>query len=233
MVPDGADGSVVPEAGAQAALRYGWGTLRARTRPLLVVAAGLVLVEAVLGSVGPALDMIGAATATVTTIELFLSLVVSAPVGAAFALACLEATRGNDPELGDLLAGYDRFVDVVLAAAIVAVAVGIGLLLLIIPGIYIGLRLAFAPLMVLDQEMGPWEAVQESGDRTGGEILGLFVLLLATIVILVVGLLLFLVGVVPAVAWVGTSWAGYYRSLVEGPTGEGAGGAASEVPAGA
>lgn len=232
MGSDGSDGLPAPQAGARAALEHGWATFREHTWPLLAISAAFVAVELAMGFVGPGLQMVGAGTATVSVVELTLSLVVSAPLGAGLGLAYLEATRGTPPEVGDLLDGYGRFVDIVLAVAIVGVAVGIGLLLLILPGIYLGLRLGFAPLLVMDEELDAWEAVQESGERTGGEILGLFVLLVATVVIVLVGLALLVVGVVPAVAWVGCAWAGYYRALAEEPA-AGGGGSPSEAPAGA
>lgn len=230
MGSDGADGRPAPEAGAQAALAYGWGTLRGNLGPLLAISAVYVAVEAALGFVGPAMQMVGAGTASVTLVEVALALAVSAPLGAGLWLAYLETTRGTSPEVGDLLDGYDRFADIVLAAFIVALAVGIGLLLLILPGIYIAIRLAFVPLLVMDEEMGAWEAVQESGERTGGESLGLLLLLVATVVILFAGLLLLVVGIIPALAWVGVSWAGYYRALTETAAG---GGTPSEAAAGA
>lgn len=232
MVPEDAGGPGVPEAGAQAALGYGWRTLREHLVPLLVVTAAYVVVEAVVGGVGPVLEGAGVGTAPMVIVEVLVGLVVSVPLGAALWFAYLETTRGEDPEVGDLLDGYDYFVDLVLASVIVAVAVGIGLLLLVLPGIYIGLRLAFVPLLVMDKDMGAWEAVQESGDRTAGETLSLLGLLVASVVILLVGFALLLVGVIPALAWVGTAWAGYYRAIDEAPAGGGAGSTA-ETAAGA
>lgn len=233
MGSDGADGRPAPQAGARSVLAYGWGTFREHLGPLLAITAVYFLVEAALGFVGPVLGLVDAGTASVAIVEVVLGLVISVPLGAGLWLACLEATRGTEPEVGDLLDGYDRFADIVLASVIVALAVGIGLLLLILPGIYIGLRLAFAPLLVLDEELGAWEAVQESGERTGGETMSLFVLLVATVVILVVGLALLVVGVIPAMAWVGVSWAGYYRAITEEPAAGGGSGSPSEAAAGA
>lgn len=222
MGTDGGEGWPAPEAGAQVTLAYGWGTLRDNLVPLLAITAVYVLVELLVGGVGTGLETAaGAGPAAIFVVEGVLSLVVSAPLGAGLWYAYLETTRGTEPEVGDLLDGYDRFADIVLATVIVAVAVGIGLLLLIIPGIYIAIRLAFAPLLVMDEDLDAWEAVKESGDRTAGESLSLLGLLAASVVIVLVGLMLLFVGVVPAIAWVGTAWAGYHRAI----SGEAAGGA--------
>jgi hypothetical protein len=81
----------------------------------------------------------------------------------------LRAARGEHPGLGDIFAGYARSpVGVVVATCICAVALVLGLLLLIFPGVYLAVRLAFVPFLLLDGGLGPFAAIEESWRRSRG-----------------------------------------------------------------
>jgi uncharacterized membrane protein len=77
------------------------------------------------------------------------------------------------------------------------VAVLIGLVLFIVPGIYIGVRLSFTLFLIVDTEMDFMTALKTSWAMTEGRVLELFllglivgvILLLLTIVTLFIGIL--------------------------------------------
>jgi hypothetical protein len=63
-----------------------------------------------------------------------------------------------------------RFVFVLIASILSGVAVGIGLVLLVLPGIYLALRLALVAPAVWVGDQGPIEALSESWSRTDGHL---------------------------------------------------------------
>lgn len=84
-----------------------------------------------------------------------------------------------------------RLVYLVAALLVAAIIVGIGLIFLILPGIYLALRFALHPAAVMVDGEGPLRALSESWNRTGGHLLtilgfwlALFVPLLVLLVVL-------------------------------------------------
>lgn len=138
-------------------------------------------------------------------------------MGAALQYAYLTAARGESPEVGILLEGFPYLLALLVAAILVGVATLVGFVLLVIPGIYVALRLGFVPLLVVDRGLDGLEAVKVCWSGMGGNILGLFLLALASMVIAFGGLLLLVVGIIPAGVWIMSSFAAYYRAVFDEP----------------
>jgi len=71
-----------------------------------------------------------------------------------------------------------------------------GLILLIIPGIIIGIRLQFGYYFLIDKKMGPVEALKASWGATRGQTWDLFLFTLVTIAINIIGVLLLGLGLI-------------------------------------
>lgn len=66
--------------------------------------------------------------------------------------------------------------------AMLVVVVGLGLLLLVVPGVYVGARLLFAPLVVVEEGLDPVAAMRRSWDMTadvGAHVVALALALVA------------------------------------------------------
>lgn len=146
------------------------------------------------------------------------SILVTAPLYVGFAHLVLRAVRGHEPELDDLLAGFRTYVNAVGGMLVYGLAIAVGLLLLIVPGLVALVRLSFTPFLIVDRQLGPLDAVKTSWEQTRGHGWTLFGLLIVSILVLVGGLLLLIVGVVPAIAWVLCGWAVYYDRATRDPT---------------
>ena len=87
----------------------------------------------------------------------------------------------------------------------------VGLVFLIVPGIYFGLKYYFAPILVLDKKLSFGDAFSESAKMTDGIKWDLFGYSITMILLAVgsfaAGLLCLVVGVIPAVmAFAATAW---------------------------
>lgn len=122
----------------------------------------------------------------------------------------LKAARNQDFQVKEVLGGFSKYLDVVLANLLVLALVLLGLIVFIIPGIFILVRLAFVPYIVMDLDLGPVEAVQKSWKMTKGHGWTIFGMGLLSILIIIGGLLLVLVGVIFAVMWIFCSFASLY-----------------------
>jgi uncharacterized membrane protein len=179
------------------ALRFGWETFKKRTwffvgsTVVILLASGLINgfssgIDAALTGSAQEPSLIG------TVINLALGTLLS--MGAtAFYLAAHD-----NPDTADLsLLWHPRpFWKYLGASILLALAVAIGFVALIVPGIILGLMFMFTTFVVIERELGPIDAMSESHRLTRGhkwQLLG-FVLLLLLInllglIALVVGLL--------------------------------------------
>jgi uncharacterized membrane protein len=93
------------------------------------------------------------------------------------------------------------------------VAVFMGLILLVIPGIVILIRLWFLGFVVVEGGKGPLEAIQESWDISRGHTFDLFLLFLLLCGLNVLGLLCLGIGLLVTMPVSGLALAHTYRVL--------------------
>ena len=98
------------------------------------------------------------------------------------------------------------------------VAVVLGLIAFIIPGIIISLALALAGQLMIDRGLGPIEALKESARLTKGHRLSLLWLGLASALLNIVGILALLVGLFVTVPVTMLAFVHAYRQLAGGAT---------------
>lgn len=92
----------------------------------------------------------------------------------------LAILRGRRPEPTEILAGYGRPWHILGVTLLLGILVCIGALLLVVPGIILGLGLVFAPLITLDRRAGIMDSLRASWSLTQGarcRLLGFFLLL--------------------------------------------------------
>lgn len=195
-----------PEVGA--CYGYAWHRLWANFGALLLVSVVyfvmLMLVQVpsgiLNGLIGSAAQ--GNALGTVLVaglISVVYSLAVVTPASFGLLYAYLRAARGEKPDVNDIFAPFQRaWLSLIVATLVAGIAIMIGFLLLIIPGIFIAARLSFYPLIAIDERLGPMDALRASWERTRGHFWLIFLSWLLAGVITFVGLLLLLIGVIPA-----------------------------------
>jgi phage FluMu protein Com len=116
----------------------------------------------------------------------------------------LNLGRRGQAELGDLFSGGPFIVPVLLASIVMSVCVFFGLLLLIIPGVFLALAFSQALLVVVDRRLGPMDALGVSWEITKGS--RLMLLVLAIVVAVINGLLNGLTGGLAAIVTTPFFW---------------------------
>jgi len=140
------------------------------------------------------------------------------PIDYGSAFVFLKAVRGDKFEVKDIFSPFEnveRYLNVILAELLKSAIVGIGMILLIVPGIIFACKLAFVKYLVLDRNMGPVEAVKESWNMTKGYAVDIFLLGLIAIPLAIAGLICLGVGLIPAVIWVRCAFASMYYAVSE------------------
>lgn len=76
----------------------------------------------------------------------------------------------------DIFVGAEKFVKYFVAYIIIWVFAVIGVILFIVPGVFVTLRLNMVPYLILSKNLGPWEAIKQSRKLTKGRTSNLFAL---------------------------------------------------------
>ncbi len=116
---------------------------------------------------------------------------------------------------GELLSQYNLIIPLFIAAILYTIAVGIGTLLFIIPGIVLGIKFFFFDYLIVDQKMGPLEALKESSYITNGAKWDFFLLSLLLFLINLLGALFFLIGLLVTIPTSYLAVIYVYRKLTE------------------
>lgn len=127
----------------------------------------------------------------------------------------IQGVRNQKPDIRWLFRGFqNNYFNIVLANLLTFGIVAMGFVALIIPGIILSCRLAFVSYLVMDKELDPIRAVEESWRLTKGYGWTIFGLAFVSIFIFILGLLCLFVGVFPAIIWIKASFASFYQAVL-------------------
>jgi hypothetical protein len=203
------------------AISFGWERFKENIGPLALAAIVVFAVNAIFSVLQRSV------TGTVGRFLLFLvSFFVSQVISMGWLRMSLNIVDGRPTDVSDLFKRADLFIPYVIASFIFSLVVAIGLVLLIVPGLYAAATFGYYGFRIIELERGPTEALTESANITRGErwhILG-FVGVLVLLNIL--GLLLLIVGVLITSAVSLIAMAYVYRQLA-GPRLDAEGGGVS------
>lgn len=119
----------------------------------------------------------------------------------------IMVTKGKTVDMDTILSTKDQLVSYFVASLLMGLMITIGLILLIVPGIYLMLKYFFTPILIVDQKLGAMDALSKSSKLTDGIKMELLMFWLAGVAALLLGLLAFgigalLTGSVTALAYV-------------------------------
>ncbi|MDX9773291.1 MAG: hypothetical protein RBT02_07705 [Bacteroidales bacterium] len=127
----------------------------------------------------------------------------------------VQAARQIMPDFNMLINGFRKnYLNIVLANLLVTALVGIGLVCLIVPGIIIGCRLAFTAYLVMDRDLDPIKAAEESWKLTRGHGWTIFLMGFIGFFIYIAGFICFFIGVLVSDMWIKSAYATLYHSVL-------------------
>ncbi|MEN8203241.1 MAG: hypothetical protein ABFS28_11645 [Bacteroidota bacterium] len=139
---------------------------------------------------------------------------VAGPIGYGANWVFLKAVRGERIEIRDMFVVFQKnYWNAVIANIVVGVIVGLGIVMLIVPGIIFACRLAFVPYLVVDREMDVMDALRVSWDMTRGHGWQIFFMGLLTIPVVIGGLLCLGVGIIISIMWIAAAFAAMYHAV--------------------
>ena len=128
----------------------------------------------------------------------------------------LNLVSGKEFSVGMLFGGSRKLLPAVGATILYGLMVALGMVLLIVPGIYLALRYGQYLTAMVDRDLGIMESFQYSSSITTNNRMNLFLLVLLAIVIMLAGCLALVVGMIFAFPVVWLSWIVAYRWMQYG-----------------
>jgi len=196
------------------AVRFGWETFKRRpwffVGSSIVIAIAYIVAGAITSGINAALG--GSAedpTLVGSAVNYVLGTLISMGV-TAFYLAAHD-----NPDAVELSALWhpQPFVKFFVASLLVTLAIVIGFVLLIVPGIIAMLFFMFSTFIVIDRELGPIEAMKESMRITAGHRWTLLGLIAVLFLIVLAGMIALLIGLVVAAPVASLAFTHAYRVL--------------------
>jgi len=162
-------------------LSRAWALLKSDFWPIVGATTVLVIVAIVAGSI-PILGILA-------------SLLLTGVFYGGLYYFYLKKVRGQPAELGDIFSGFSLALGpLILTSLLVTLLTTVGLLCLILPGIYLGVSYAFAYLLVIDRKMEFWTAMEVSRRVITSQWWRMFGLLIVGAIIAVLGLIGLIIG---------------------------------------
>jgi len=130
----------------------------------------------------------------------------------------LRGLREEDADLKDIAAGFSskgQYVEIILTNVMIMIMLIVGFICLVIPGIFIACRVVLAPYLVMDKGLAPKQAISASWELTRDFWFQALLLGLVSGLMFVVGMVLLLVGMIPAFAWIKAMFASFYQQIID------------------
>ncbi len=176
-----------------------FGTSWKYTKSQIWVLAGLFIGYFILSSLIGMLLMPAQGSIVGTIVTNLISIVISCAFMLGYVKNLFQTLDGEEPQFSAYGSQSRKIVTYFAASLVYSIAVGIGLILLVIPGIYLAIRLQFFTQFIVEEDCGITESLKRSWQLTEGQVMPLLLLLLAMIGTALVGCILFIIGLFIAI----------------------------------
>jgi uncharacterized membrane protein len=131
--------------------------------------------------------LIQAALHSIPYVGTVASFAVSTPLLMGNFIVSAKLLQGQTPEFRDFFQGFQYFLPLLLLSAVAGLFIGIGTLLLIIPGLYLIVAYMFASYLVVDRRLDFWPAMELSRRTINPRWFGYFAFVLLVVLVNLAG----------------------------------------------
>lgn len=172
--PQGPPGDFTPSE----AISFAWERIKADPGNILGPFAVATLLMAISGGMtsGFADTLDGTAGIVARLISGGISAAVQAFFNAGMMFFALKVARGEPYAFADVFNGGRWFLPVFVISVLTTLAIAVGLIFLIVPGVFLALALALSVPAAIDRDLGPIEAMLESFSLTAGHRISILIL---------------------------------------------------------
>jgi len=128
-------------------------------------------------------------------IEIIITLVLF-PLGVGLGLLGIRRAAGKDTPVSTLWEPYSHALPLIVMFVLMAVLIIAGFFLLVLPGIYLSIAYSFAPYLIVEKNMGVWEALETSRKAITQYWWRYFGLMIVALVLIIIGAIPVLIGLI-------------------------------------
>ena len=129
------------------------------------------------------------------------SLAVSTPLLMGNFLVSAKLLHGQTPEFRDFFGGFQYFLPLLLLSLIAGLFIGIGTILLVIPGVYLAVAYLFSSCLVVDRRLDFWPAMELSRLTVNPRWFGYFAFVLLVALLNLAGAIALGLGLLVTIPW--------------------------------
>lgn len=192
------------------AIAFGWDTMKNNTgffMGLLIIAVLIENIPTTLGNIAkkdfPLLSIIFSIA----------GMIISSMVQMGLIKVSLKFCEGTKGKLDDLLSNFHLVLNFIAGSVLYFLITVGGLILFIVPGIVWGVKYSLFVYFIVDEELGPIEAIKASGRATEDAKMDLFLFGFLIVLMNLAGALLFIIGLFITVPISMVAYAYIYREL--------------------
>ncbi|MGB4942936.1 MAG: hypothetical protein WBO92_02385, partial [Candidatus Moraniibacteriota bacterium] len=194
------------------AFRAGWTKLKEQWVFLLVSYATIIFVSGIFSGLAEGLYKdIEPTSSLLVLIGVFLRIWLNYN----FLVITIRLFDGVKPAWRDLFAWHDEMLAYIGASILYVLIVTLGLLVFVIPGIYLAIKYNFYSLLIADKRLGAFDALKASGQLTEGVKWSLIGFSVASFGVILLGMLALLIGLFVAVPVISLAYIFVYRTLYD------------------
>jgi len=170
-------------------VKNSWEALKQQIWVLVGLYIGYMIISGIISALASPTSIL------MSLIVMVLSVAISSIFNLGYYKNIFQTLEGIEPQFSAYGQQASKFLTYFVASLIAGIAISVGLFLLVIPGIYIGLRLQFFGCFIVEENAGIMDSLKRSWDLTEGNVMQLFLLALAQLVIGIVGFILLGIGI--------------------------------------
>jgi uncharacterized membrane protein len=192
------------------AIRFGWDTMKNNIGFFIGLLIVAFLIENLPGILS---NVVASDLPIIAAVLSFAGAILGLVVQMGLIKVSLKFCDGVKGTFDDLLSSFNLVLKFIIGGILYFLIVLGGTILLIVPGIIWGIKFSLFPYFIVDDNLGPVEAIKASGNATDGAKWDLFLFGLLLGLINVAGALVFFIGLFATIPASMVAYAYVYRNL--------------------
>jgi uncharacterized membrane protein len=139
---------------------------------------------------------VGTGTGVASSLVEILTTLIMFPLGVGLGLLGIRRAAGKDTPVGTLWEPYNQAIPLIFMFVLMGLLIVAGFFLLVLPGIYLSIAYSFAPYLIVEKNMGVWEALETSRKAITQYWWRYFGLMLVAMLLIIIGSIPLLIGLV-------------------------------------
>ena len=192
------------------AIRFGWVTFKKNVELILAIEIAAAFTMAVIGGASELLETRGWFHEFAMSVAYF---IVTMIIQLGAVKVSLKYRDGDKVEFANMFDSFGVLAPFMAAAVVMDLAIGFGLLFLVVPGIVVAVRFCLFGFVVVDEDRGPIEAIRRSIQLTDGVGVDLFLFGMLCAGLNILGMMALMVGMFVSLPVTVLAGAYVYRHL--------------------